>query len=80
MNSKTRDIKLKPKQYLDVYFPGSRITTKTVINWIKAGRLAGEKTPTGRWLVIPNKQPDTFFSNQLETKSIELLNKVMGGK
>ena len=44
--------KLKPKAYLDEVYPDAGICPKTVINWIKKGKIKGEKTPTGRWLVL----------------------------
>jgi hypothetical protein len=44
--------KLKPQAYLDEVYPGAGYTTKTVINWIKAGKIKGEQTVTGRWLVL----------------------------
>lgn len=73
-------LKLKPRQYLDAYFPGSTITTKTIINWIKSGKLAGYKTPTGRWLVMPNKDPNEVRNEKLELESSALLNQMMGEK
>ena len=51
--------KLKPKAYLDKFYPESGMCTKTVVNWIKAGKLKGEQTPTGRWLVLIEEQPES---------------------
>ncbi|BCL70554.1 hypothetical protein TUMSATVNIG1_25170 [Vibrio nigripulchritudo] len=44
--------KLKPKDYIKEFYPGSGMCPKTVTNWIKKGKLRGEQTPTGRWLVL----------------------------
>lgn len=44
--------KLKPQAYLDEVYPDAGYTTKTVINWIKARKIRGEQTVTGRWLVV----------------------------
>jgi predicted site-specific integrase-resolvase len=44
--------KLKPKDYIDEYYPFSKLSKKTIINWIKNGKIKGEQTPTGRWLVL----------------------------
>ena len=46
--------KIKPQAYLDEFYPDSKICTKTVINWIKIGKIQGEQTLTGRWLVVIN--------------------------
>lgn len=43
---------LKPKQYIDEYYPESGMCTATIINWIKRGKLKGTTTPTGRYLVL----------------------------
>lgn len=43
---------LKPTDFIDEFYPESGICTKTVINWIKRGKLKGKQTPTGRWLVV----------------------------
>lgn len=44
--------KLKPRAYLDEYYPSSGYCPKTVTNWIKSGKIKGEITPTGRYLVL----------------------------
>lgn len=44
--------KLKPQAYLDEFYPSADMCTKTVINWIKSKKLSGEKTHTGRYLVL----------------------------
>lgn len=51
--------KLKPQDYLDEFFPSSTICRKTVVNWIKAGKIKGEQTPTGRWLVLIDEKPES---------------------
>ena len=43
--------KLKPRAYLDEFYPSSGICTKTVINWIKSKKITGIRTHTGRYLV-----------------------------
>ena len=48
--------KLKPKDYLDEVYPDAGICTKTVVNWIKKGKLKGVQTPTKRWLVLVNDE------------------------
>jgi hypothetical protein len=50
--------KLKPQAYLNEFYPSSGMCTKTVINWIKLNKIDGEKTHTGRYLVLidPKKQ------------------------
>ena len=54
---------LKPQDYLDEVYPEADICPKTVINWIKKGKIRGEKTPTGRWLVMLEKQPESHVSS-----------------
>jgi len=54
--------KLTPQQYLDIKYPEIGYTTKTVINWIKAGKVRGERTPTGRWLVLLDDHPQSNVS------------------
>ena len=44
--------KLKPQAYLDEFYPSSGMCTKTIINWIKTEKIVGEKTYTGRYLVL----------------------------
>ncbi len=46
--------KLKPQTYLDLHYAGVGYTTKTVISWIKRGKIRGKRTPTSRWLVPDN--------------------------
>ncbi len=58
--------KLKPTQYLAEFYPAACYTTKTVINWIKKGKLNGEQTPTGRWLVLVNDQEPTKINSMLK--------------
>lgn len=58
---------LKPQSYIDEYYPSSDISSKTIINWIKKGKLNGQQTPTGRWLVIINEQ------NQDKSKADKLV-------
>ncbi|MBY7859152.1 hypothetical protein KW419_12950 [Vibrio fluvialis] len=43
---------LKPKQYIDEFYPDSGMCAATIINWIKRGKIKGTTTPTGRWLVL----------------------------
>ncbi|NAW60117.1 MULTISPECIES: hypothetical protein [unclassified Vibrio] len=43
---------IKPKQYLEEFWPGSDITKATVVNWIKTGKIPGTTTPTGTYMVI----------------------------
>ena len=66
-------IKLKPKIYLEEFYPEAGFCTKTVINWIKKGKLKGEQTPTGRWLVVVNDQEPTKVNcmlNMLEASGV----------
>jgi predicted site-specific integrase-resolvase len=51
--------KLKPQQFLDLEYPDIGYTTKTVINWIKSGKITGIKTPSGRWLVLVEEQQES---------------------
>jgi predicted site-specific integrase-resolvase len=55
--------KLKPQAYLDEAYTGVGYTTKTVVNWIKSGKIRGERTPTGRWLVLMDEQPESKVSS-----------------
>ncbi|NQY65426.1 MAG: hypothetical protein HRT38_17250 [Alteromonadaceae bacterium] len=55
---------LKPQDYLDEVYPDAGISTKTVINWIKAGKIRGKQTLTGRWLVLVNDN-ETSKVNEL---------------
>ena len=55
---------LKPQAYLDETYPGACINTKTVINWIKGGKIRGKQTLTGRWLVLVNDK-ETSKVNEL---------------
>lgn len=58
--------KIKPRQYIDEFYPGSGITTATVGNWLKKGKIQGEKTPTGNWLVIvDDDQPSSNIESLL---------------
>lgn len=43
--------KLKPRNYIEEFYPDSGISVATVKNWIKSGKIKGEQTPTGRYLV-----------------------------
>jgi predicted site-specific integrase-resolvase len=43
---------IKPQQYIDENFPESGLHPRTIINWIKNGKLQGTTTPTGVWLVV----------------------------
>lgn len=58
--------KLKPQAYLDQFYPGAGYVPKTVINWIKAGKIRGEQTPTGRWLVLIDEQPKSKVNDLLK--------------
>lgn len=58
---------LKPKQYIDEFYPGSGLCTATIINWIKRGKLKGTTTPTGRYMVLIDN------SSQISDKTSELL-------
>ncbi len=58
--------KLTPKDYLKEAYPGSSICAKTVINWIKKGKLKGEQTPTGRWLVVIDEEQSTKINHMLK--------------
>jgi len=57
--------KLTPKIYLEKFYPEAGFCTKTVINWIKKGKLIGEQTPTGRWLVVINEQEPSKVNSML---------------
>ncbi|SHO54365.1 hypothetical protein [Vibrio quintilis] len=51
---------IKPKQYIDEFYPGSGLTTATIRNWLRKGKIPGVRTPTGNWLVvIENNQPSS---------------------
>lgn len=43
--------KLKPRDFINEFYPGSGITPTTVISWIRKGLIKGEVTPTNRFLV-----------------------------
>ena len=58
-------IKLTPKAYLEKYYRASGFCTKTIINWIKKGKIKGEQTPTGRWLVVVNNQEPSKSNSML---------------
>ncbi|MEZ8965537.1 hypothetical protein AB6E53_02500 [Vibrio breoganii] len=61
--------KLKPQQYLDEFYTGVDMTTKTVTNWIKQGKIAGMQTPTGRWLVlVEDEETDKVVIDSLLAK------------
>lgn len=51
--------KIKPQAFIDEVYPGSGIVPKTVINWIKTGKLRGEQSPTGRWFVLMEEKPES---------------------
>lgn len=51
--------KLKPQAYLNEFYPDSGIVPKTVVNWIKTGKIKGEQSPTGRWLVSLEDKPES---------------------
>jgi hypothetical protein len=57
--------KLTPRTYLEKYYPESGFCNKTVINWIKKGKLKGEQTPTGRWLVVVHDQEPSKINSML---------------
>ena len=61
----TTVIKLTPKQYLAIKYPYINYCTKTVINWIKKGKLKGEQNPGGGWVVL--------FEPESNNKANELL-------
>ncbi|MBY7784287.1 hypothetical protein KW437_21015 [Vibrio fluvialis] len=58
---------LKPKQYIDEFYPDSGMCAATIINWIKRGKIKGTTTPTGRWLVLIDN------NTKHEDKTSELL-------
>lgn len=62
--------KLTPKDYLKEVYPGALICSKTVINWIKKGKLKGEQTPTGRWLVVIDEQESAKVNVMLKMLEI----------
>ncbi|HAS26376.1 MAG TPA: hypothetical protein DCR64_12980 [Vibrio sp.] len=43
--------KIRPRQFIDEFYPDSGICNTTIINWIKHGKIEGTRTPTGRYLV-----------------------------
>jgi hypothetical protein len=51
--------KLKPRQFIQENYPDSGICTATVKNWIKSGKIKGERTPTGRYLVVIDPEEQT---------------------
>lgn len=58
--------KIKPPAYIDEFFPFSQITSKTIINWIKSGKIKGEQTPAGRWLVVINEEETSKVNTMLQ--------------
>lgn len=44
--------KLKPREYLDEFYPGSSLTPQAVRNWVKTGKLRHERTPGGHLMII----------------------------
>lgn len=65
--------KITPKKYLEKYYSDTGLCTKTVINWIKKGKINGEQTPTGRSLVLVNDSSSSKVNNMLKMLSTELL-------
>ena len=57
---------LKPQDYLDEVYPSAGISTKTVINWIKRGKVRGKQTVTGRWLVLVNDKETSKVSELVQ--------------
>jgi len=58
--------KIKPRQYIDEFYPGSGLTTATICNWLKKGRIPGEKTPSGCWLItVEDDQPSSKVDSLL---------------
>ncbi|OEE32672.1 hypothetical protein A1QO_01795 [Vibrio genomosp. F10 str. ZF-129] len=43
--------KIRPKQFIDEFYPDSGLCPRTVVSWIKQGKLLGDRTPTGRFYV-----------------------------
>ena len=69
--------KLKPQAYLDEFYPSSGMCTKTVINWIKLNKIVGEKTHTGRYLVLI----DSSKSQHQETNDqVDIVVQMMKGR
>lgn len=60
---------LKPREYLKEFFPGSSVTTVTVKNWIKTGKIPGFQNPGGGWMVqvgVPEKSNANKLLEHLE--------------
>ncbi len=57
--------KLKPRLYLNEFFPEANYSTRTVRNWIKSGKIKGEQSPSGGWLVLINPQEQSKASQLL---------------
>lgn len=57
---------LKPAAFIEEFYPDSGICTKTIINWIKRGKLRGKQTPTGRWLVVVGEQEHLASNDDIE--------------
>ena len=70
--------KLKPTHYLAEFYPESGFCTKTVINWIKSGKIRGEKTLTGRYLVLVDQPEST--DNVSDTDNVNSLLQMMKAK
>ena len=66
--------KLTPRDYLTEFYPGTSICVKTVTNWIKKGKIKGEQTPSGRWLVLVDDELEKHVrENQDLNQLVKLL-------
>ena len=57
--------KLKPSQYIAEFYPGGAVTTQSVRNWIRKGKLKAERTPGNSFLVLVEDNQSTNKVSQL---------------
>ena len=57
--------KLKPSQYVAEFYPGGAVTTQSVRNWIRKGKLKAERTPGNSFLVLVEDNQPTNKVSQL---------------
>lgn len=43
---------LKPTEFINLFYPGSGLTTQTIRNWIKSKKLESLSSASGRMLVV----------------------------
>ncbi len=57
--------KLKPAQYIAEFYPGGAVTSQSVRNWIRKGKLKAERTPGDHFLIIVEDNQPANRVNQL---------------